>query len=87
MAVAVGAIFAGGVAGPVLLMFGLRGMPASGASLPLESLLDKEKRERQQQKDYQALYMEQRREQRPHQARHRIDALAHVDELHAHVSA
>lgn len=32
-----GAIFAGGVAGPVLLMFGLRGMPASGASLLLNT--------------------------------------------------
>src|SRR4029453_216950 len=28
-----GAILAGGVVGPVLLMFGLRGMPASGTSL------------------------------------------------------
>ena len=32
-----GAIVAGGVAGPVLLMFGLRGMPASGASLLLNA--------------------------------------------------
>ena len=28
-----GAVLAGGVVGPVLLMFGLSGMPASGASL------------------------------------------------------
>jgi drug/metabolite transporter (DMT)-like permease len=33
----VGAIFAGGVGGPVLLMFGLSGMPASGASLLLNA--------------------------------------------------
>jgi len=33
----VGAIFSGGVVGPVLLMFGLRGMPASGASLLLNT--------------------------------------------------
>jgi drug/metabolite transporter (DMT)-like permease len=32
-----GAIFAGGVVGPVLLMFGLTGMPASGASLLLNA--------------------------------------------------
>lgn len=32
-----GAILAGGVAGPVLLMFGLTGMPASGASLLLNA--------------------------------------------------
>lgn len=32
-----GAIAAGGVVGPVLLMFGLRGMPASGASLLLNT--------------------------------------------------
>jgi drug/metabolite transporter (DMT)-like permease len=32
-----GAIFAGGVVGPVLLMFGLSGMPASGASLLLNA--------------------------------------------------
>ncbi len=32
-----GAIFAGGVVGPVLLMFGLSGMPASGASLLLNT--------------------------------------------------
>ncbi len=32
-----GAIFAGGVVGPVLLMFGLAGMPASGASLLLNA--------------------------------------------------
>jgi drug/metabolite transporter (DMT)-like permease len=32
-----GAIFAGGVVGPVLLMFGLTGMPASGASLLLNT--------------------------------------------------
>ena len=31
------AIFAGGVVGPVLLMFGLTGMPASGASLLLNA--------------------------------------------------
>ena len=33
----VGAILAGGVVGPVLLMFGLTGMPASGASLLLNA--------------------------------------------------
>ncbi|HEX7647619.1 MAG TPA: DMT family transporter [Noviherbaspirillum sp.] len=33
----IGAIGAGGVAGPVLLMFGLTGMPASGASLLLNA--------------------------------------------------
>ena len=33
----VGAIFAGGIVGPVLLMFGLTGMPASGASLLLNA--------------------------------------------------
>lgn len=33
----VGAIMAGGVVGPVLLMFGLSGMPASGASLLLNA--------------------------------------------------
>jgi drug/metabolite transporter (DMT)-like permease len=33
----VGAVLAGGVAGPVLLMFGLSGMPASGASLLLNA--------------------------------------------------
>lgn len=33
----IGAILAGGVVGPVLLMFGLRGMPASGASLLLNA--------------------------------------------------
>lgn len=32
-----GAVLAGGVAGPVLLMFGLSGMPASGASLLLNA--------------------------------------------------
>jgi drug/metabolite transporter (DMT)-like permease len=32
-----GAIFAGGVVGPVLLMFGLTGMPASGAALLLNA--------------------------------------------------
>src|SRR5512140_1661287 len=32
-----GAIFAGGIVGPVLLMFGLTGMPASGASLLLNA--------------------------------------------------
>lgn len=32
-----GSIFAGGVVGPVLLMFGLTGMPASGASLLLNT--------------------------------------------------
>jgi drug/metabolite transporter (DMT)-like permease len=32
-----GAIFAGGIVGPVLLMFGLAGMPASGASLLLNA--------------------------------------------------
>ncbi|MEO7853823.1 MAG: DMT family transporter [Rubrivivax sp.] len=32
-----GAVLAGGVAGPVLLMFGLAGMPASGASLLLNA--------------------------------------------------
>jgi len=32
-----GAIFAGGIAAPVLLMFGLRAMPASGASLLLNT--------------------------------------------------
>jgi drug/metabolite transporter (DMT)-like permease len=32
-----GAVFAGGVCGPVLLMFGLAGMPASGASLLLNA--------------------------------------------------
>lgn len=32
-----GAVFAGGVVGPVLLMFGLTGMPASGASLLLNA--------------------------------------------------
>jgi len=32
-----GAIFAGGIIGPVLLMFGLTGMPASGASLLLNA--------------------------------------------------
>lgn len=32
-----GAVLAGGVAGPVLLMFGLARMPASGASLPLDA--------------------------------------------------
>jgi drug/metabolite transporter (DMT)-like permease len=32
-----GAIFAGGIAGPVLLMFGLSAMPASGASLLLNA--------------------------------------------------
>ena len=32
-----GAIFAGGVVGPVLLMFGLAGMPSSGASLLLNA--------------------------------------------------
>jgi drug/metabolite transporter (DMT)-like permease len=33
----IGAIVAGGVIGPVLLMFGLQGMPASGASLLLNT--------------------------------------------------
>ena len=33
----VGAVLSGGVIGPVLLMFGLRGMPASGASLLLNA--------------------------------------------------
>src|SRR5437773_9588645 len=32
-----GAILAGGIVGPVLLMFGLAGMPASGASLLLSA--------------------------------------------------
>lgn len=32
-----GAIFAGGIVGPVLLMFGLTAMPASGASLLLNA--------------------------------------------------
>ena len=32
-----GAVFFGGMAGPVLLMFGLSGMPASGASLLLNA--------------------------------------------------
>ena len=32
-----GAILAGGIVGPVLLMFGLAGMPASGASLLLNA--------------------------------------------------